>query len=163
VSTDLPDTNLPTTHYSLLTKTLKPATVLITFALVCFAWIFFRANSMRDAFVIIAKLATLPAEMAGYIRQLPAAGILGTARTAFQLGKDVAHPIDYFGITNFGFSVIVILVLFLHDVLTRESPDAPAKITRPPLVLRWAGYYALTLTVLLSWNDGASQFIYFNF
>jgi D-alanyl-lipoteichoic acid acyltransferase DltB (MBOAT superfamily) len=150
VSTDLPDTNLPTTHYSLLTKTLKPATVLITFALVCFAWIFFRANSMRDAFVIIAKLATLPAEMAGYIRQFPAAGILGTARTALQIGGA--------GILRCCISGILIVILIAADILAGKKA-----IIRKPLILRWAGDYALALTVLLSWNDGASQFIYFNF
>jgi D-alanyl-lipoteichoic acid acyltransferase DltB (MBOAT superfamily) len=137
--------------------------VFITFGLVCFGWIFFRANSMRDAFGIIAKLTALPAEMAGYIRQLPAVGLIGTIRAAFQLGKYVDHPIEFFGLANFGISGICIFVLLIHDALTRKASDAPADIARTPLVLRWAGYYALTLTILLSWNAGQTQFIYFTF
>jgi D-alanyl-lipoteichoic acid acyltransferase DltB (MBOAT superfamily) len=137
--------------------------VIVTFILVCFAWIFFRADTMRDAFVIIAKLTTLPAEVMGYIRQFPALGLIGTVRAAFQLGKDVAHPIESFGIANCGLSGIGILVLLIHDVLTRRSPDAAAEIARVPLVLRWAGYYTLTLVILWCWDTEASQFIYFTF
>jgi D-alanyl-lipoteichoic acid acyltransferase DltB (MBOAT superfamily) len=137
--------------------------VFVTFALVSFAWIFFRADTMSDAFVIIAKVTMFPAEVMGYIRQLPVVGLIGTVRAAFQLGADVAHPIESFGIANFGLSGIGILVLLIHDVLARRSPDAAAEIARTPLVLRWAGYYTLTFVILGSWNTASAQFIYFTF
>jgi hypothetical protein len=101
--------------------------------------------------------------VAGYFRQLPTVVLIDTFRAAFQLGNDVAHPIALFGMTNFGLSWIYIFVLLAGDFLTRKMPDPPAGIARMPPVLRWTGYYALTLAVLLCWNSGSAQFIYFTF
>ena len=136
--------------------------VCVTFALVCFAWIFFRANSIGDAFVIIAKLTKLPVELAGYVRRLPQLGAVGVVREAFQLGLDSANPITGFGITACGLSVIFITLLLICDGWTRKTPGV-LRIMQKPLVLRWAGYYALLLTILLSLDAGSSQFIYFTF
>jgi D-alanyl-lipoteichoic acid acyltransferase DltB (MBOAT superfamily) len=141
---------------------LKAVQVCLTFFLVCFAWIFFRAHSMGGALVIIAKLAELPSELAGYVRQLPAAGIVGTVRGAFQLGRDVANPIEGFGITALGLSGILIGILILSDIWTRKTPGA-AWIMQKPLVLRWAGYYTLALTIFFSWGADPARFIYFTF
>jgi hypothetical protein len=136
--------------------------ICVSFALVCFAWIFFRANSIHDAVTIAAKLTILPAELAGYIRQLPQAGMVGTLRNAFQLGRDAANSIQGFGLTQFGLSWIFIISLLIADFWTKETPGI-TKIMRKPLVFRWAGYYALVLTILFSWNAGSSEFIYFTF
>jgi len=140
----------------------KAIQVCVTFTLVCFAWIFFRANTITDAFLITAKLTELPAELAGYARMLSQNGIAGTVRTAFQVGIDVSHPIQDFGLTNLGLSGIFIAILLINDVLMRKMPDETI-LKQTPLVLRWAGYYALLLTILLNWNAGSSQFIYFTF
>ena len=134
-----------------------------TFTLVCFAWIFFRADSTGDAFVIAAKLTNLPAELTLLLRQLPSLGSIGTVRTAFQLGRDVANPIDSFGITNFGISAVCIAFLLIHDIQARTAPEESFVSASRPLLVRWAMYYALTCTILLSWNTEASQFIYFTF
>jgi D-alanyl-lipoteichoic acid acyltransferase DltB (MBOAT superfamily) len=134
----------------------------ITFALVCFAWICFRANTIRDALLIFTKLTTLPSEITGYIRQLPHTGVMGTIRTALQLGNDVAHPIEKFGISATGLSFISIVILFLSDLWTRMAPGT-TRIMRLPLVVRWAGYYALMLVIVLSWSTDSSEFIYFTF
>jgi hypothetical protein len=117
---------------------------------------------MTDAFLIIAKLTKFPAELAVYIRALPQNGIIRTVRDAFQMGIDVANPIQSFGLTNFGLSVVFVAVLLINDVLMRNTPEETI-LKQKPLVLRWAGYYALILTILMSWNAGTSQFIYFTF
>jgi D-alanyl-lipoteichoic acid acyltransferase DltB (MBOAT superfamily) len=140
----------------------KAIQICVTFTLVCFAWVFFRANTITDAFLITAKLAKLPAELAGYARGLSQNGIIGSIRNAFQLGIDVANPIQGFGIVNFGLSGIFIAILIINDVLMRKTPDETI-LKQKPLVLRWAGYYALILTILLRWNAESSQFIYFTF
>jgi hypothetical protein len=139
--------------------------VCLTFALVCFAWIFFRADSIHDALVIITKLVTLPAELAGYVRQMPQMGIMGTVRVMFQLGTKlmgVTNPIKGFGITQCGLAGIFIVILLVSDVWIRKTPGV-TKIMQKPLVFRWAGYYALVLITLFSWDAGSSQFIYFTF
>jgi D-alanyl-lipoteichoic acid acyltransferase DltB (MBOAT superfamily) len=140
----------------------KAIQVCVTFILVCFAWVFFRANTMQDAFLIIAKLSRLPLELAGYVQGLSRNGIVMTVRNMFQLGADVANPIGGFGLINFGLSGIFIAVLLTADVLMWKTPEA-AIVKQKPLVLRWAGYYALIFAILFSWDAGSTEFIYFTF
>jgi D-alanyl-lipoteichoic acid acyltransferase DltB (MBOAT superfamily) len=141
----------------------KVIQVCITFTLVCFAWVFFRANTITDAFLITAKLAELPVELVGYARGLSQKGITATVHTAFQLGTDVINPIENF--IGLKFSALFIALLVISDGLARIIPNVDTWIKKKPLVLRWAGYYALIITILLYWNWGSasSQFIYFTF
>ena len=140
----------------------KAVQICITFTLACFAWIFFRANTMQDAFLITAKLARLPWELAEYASGLSRNGIIETVRNMFQMGIDVANPIPGFGLINFGFSGFFIIILLIADVLMWKMPEGTI-VKRKPLVLRWAGYYTLILAILWNWNTGSSQFIYFTF
>jgi D-alanyl-lipoteichoic acid acyltransferase DltB (MBOAT superfamily) len=137
------------------------AGVCVTFALVCVVWVFFRANTIADALLICAKLTELPAELVDYARQLPKVGLIGTVHRAFQLGKSVAHPVEL-GISDCGLSFIAIAALLLSDWWTRKTPGT-ALITRKPMALRWTGYYALVLVVLLNLGTESSEFIYFAF
>jgi D-alanyl-lipoteichoic acid acyltransferase DltB (MBOAT superfamily) len=139
--------------------------VFITFLLVCFAWLFFRANTMHDAFLITTKLAQFPAELIGYVRGISQVGIIGTVRNMFQLGTadQVIAPIANFGLMNFGISGMLILILLICDGWSMIVPDEKIRICKKPIVLRWIGYYALIMIILLSWNAGSSQFIYFTF
>ncbi|GHV80557.1 alginate O-acetyltransferase [Spirochaetia bacterium] len=139
--------------------------VCVTFLLVCFAWIFFRANTMGDAFLIVRKLGDLPAECAGYLVRIPERGIVNTVRVAFQLGtlaQGIANPVTGFGMTAFGLSIITVIILLVGDNWTKAVPGTK-RIMRSPLVLRWAGYCGIMLTILLSWNTASNQFIYFTF
>jgi len=146
---------------SRLRKTIQ---LCVTFTLVCFAWVFFRANTIADAFLITAKLAKLPVEVAGYARRLPQNGIIETVRDMFQLGipYDDRPIADFGGLTSFGLSGISIAILLINDVLIRKTPDETI-LKQKRLPLRWAGYYALIFTILLSWNPVSPQFIYFTF
>jgi hypothetical protein len=74
----------------------------------------------------------------------------------------VTNPIEGFGITQCGSAGIFIVILLVSDIWTRKTPGVEL-ITRKPLVLRWAGYYALALTILFSWDTGSPEFIYFTF
>ncbi|GHU71246.1 alginate O-acetyltransferase [Spirochaetia bacterium] len=140
--------------------------VCITFLLVCFAWIFFRAGSLSDAFLIVRKLASLPGEWAGYLAELPERGIVNTVRVAFQLGASnqgiVTNSVEGFRLRAFGLSVMSVIILLMSDSWTRAVPGTK-RIMRVPLVLRWAGYYALILTIIFNWVVDSSQFIYFTF
>jgi D-alanyl-lipoteichoic acid acyltransferase DltB (MBOAT superfamily) len=132
----------------------KAIQICVTVPLVCFAWVFFRANTIADAFWITAKLVKLPAELAGYVRLLPQNGIIETVRDIVQIGG--------VRLDGFGLSMIFIVILLINDVLMRETPEE-TMLKRKPRILRWAGYYALILTILFSWNTESSQFIYFTF
>jgi len=80
----------------------------------------------------------------------------------FQMGTYVASPIEGFGLTNFALSGILIVILLIADVFMWKMPDKEI-VKQKPLVLRWAGYYALIFLILLNWDAGSSQFIYFTF
>ena len=129
-------------------RTMKAVQVCITFLLVCFAWVFFRANSIGDSFVIVKKLASLPTELAGYVR--------GLSKTGF-------NRVDGFGKVDFLISGILIMVLLAADRILKTVSGGAAWIAQKPLLVRWAGYYALVMTIVLSWNKESSQFIYFTF
>jgi D-alanyl-lipoteichoic acid acyltransferase DltB (MBOAT superfamily) len=141
----------------------KVLRIYVTFSLVCFAWIFFRANTIQDAFLIIMKLTELPMELAGYIREISQNGITGTVRAAFQLGPDVANPIiGGFGIKAFAFSVILSILLLTSDILSYTS-NFETRFRRKPLVVRWVGYCVLVLMIFMYWPVEAPQFLYFTF
>ncbi|MDR3047775.1 MAG: hypothetical protein LBU51_09260, partial [Bacteroidales bacterium] len=126
----------------------------ITFLVVCFTWIFFRANTMGDALLIVRKLGDLPAEYTEYLTRLPDQGIINTMRVALQLANDgdlhgVTHRIPGFGLAVCALAVFLIAVLIVSDVWTRVVPGTK-RVMQLPLVLRWAGYYALILAIILN-------------
>ena len=134
-----------------------------TFVLVSFAWIFFRAHTLSDGLFISARLIALPLELAGYVRDLPQTSLVNAVRRAFQLGgfpQGVTSPIPGFSITQAGLALICIGALLTGDWLIHTGR---VWVSRLSLVPRWALYYTLIFTVFLSWDQGASLFIYFTF
>jgi D-alanyl-lipoteichoic acid acyltransferase DltB (MBOAT superfamily) len=141
----------------------KAIQICCTFLLVNFTCIIFRAKTITDSLLIMAKLTKLPAELIGYVQGLSQIGIIGTVRNAFQLGEDVAAHIADFGLIQFGISLILIFILIMSDVLLEKVPEGTSIALKLPLVLRWAGYCAIILVLLLRWNAGTIEFIYFAF
>jgi hypothetical protein len=113
---------------------------------------------MSDAFLIITKLTMFPAELANYIRELPALGITGVLWAAFQGGVDAANPISGAGLQG-----IWVMFLIVVEFFSRRTAGIAEWIVQKPLLLRWAWYYTLAFAVLLSWPAAVSQFIYFAF
>jgi D-alanyl-lipoteichoic acid acyltransferase DltB (MBOAT superfamily) len=119
--------------------------VLTVFFLVCFSWIFFRANSISDAFYIVtqsASVVTNPAQL---------------------LALDWNH--DVFmdqGFKVFGVSVIAILIMELVHLIQRNG-SVSELINRRPVWIRWSVYYLAIIAVLLFGQFGHQEFIYFQF
>jgi D-alanyl-lipoteichoic acid acyltransferase DltB (MBOAT superfamily) len=116
--------------------------VLITFALVTFAWIFFRANNFADANYIVSHLFAF--------RDTPltepfAGGLLG-ARVEFSLSL-----------------ALIGLLLVVDGLIARYGFERLFRAV--PGTLRWATYYAAGAAVIFSglYGIGAQQFIYFKF
>lgn len=110
------------------------AKIFVTFNLVCFGWIFFRANDLSSAWYIVTHLFSgmgrgLTLEIA------PAALGLYFALVAFLLA---AHTLQ-------------------GKVAVRDY------IVRQPMHLRWAGYTALLAATFLLGRFEGSDFIYFQF
>ncbi len=124
---------------------LKFFQVITTFSLVTFSWIFFRANSMKDAFYISGNLFS----------------DIGQWTNVSYIVKSISSC----GLTKweFIFSLMSICILELGHLLDRDNRLID-KLNEAPLVLRWSSYYLLIITILVMGVSGdASEFIYFQF
>jgi D-alanyl-lipoteichoic acid acyltransferase DltB (MBOAT superfamily) len=122
--------------------------VLLTFTLTCIAWVFFRAESLSDALLILRRLpvglAELPTQLGdrGFIRQYI---MLGQGR------EDVLV------------AAAALAVLFVVELWQQREPVRQKVATWPP-VARYALYYAAVVGILLFGAFNQSQsFIYFQF
>lgn len=121
-------------HFPTVHKCLR---VFITFHLVAFAWIFFRAHSLKDAFVIIRKI--------------------------FTFSGGVNERI-LFGLNLYEFIVAVLSILLLLIVqLFQRQHNLRGCFSAQPLWLRWALYYSVIFVLVIFGKFTATQFIYFQF
>lgn len=113
-----------------------------TFALVTFAWVFFRANSITDAAYIVSHLFAFNGQS---LTDPFADGLLGS------------HA-------EFLLSCALIVLLLVIDVLIARF-SFERLFSASPRALRWAVYYAAGAAVIFSgwYGIGAAQFIYFRF
>ena len=114
--------------------------LIITFCLVSFAWIFFRANSLKDAWLIVKNL--------------------------FNFGM----PIDFnlFGMNLLEFIIlgIALFIVFILE-LTSTKIDLLKKFYQKNIILRWIFYYILVFSIIIFgiYGPGFStqEFIYIQF
>jgi alginate O-acetyltransferase complex protein AlgI len=110
---------------------------LTTFSLVCFAWIFFRANRFSDISYILLHLFT------GWENLFSPEGL----KAALTFGPS---PFEWIvGITSVG--------------LAELFQGVPERFLRKSTLARWTAYYALILGILLFGQFDSRQFIYFQF
>lgn len=115
--------------------------VFITFNLVSLAWIFFRANSLNDAFLILGRIfndlikLNLAGQAAVYIRQ---------------------HQGD--------FLIILAVIIFMELIHFLEQHNQMRAIfTNKPLLFRWSMYYLLIFAIIFLGVFENIKFIYFQF
>lgn len=118
-------------------------TVPVTFLLVCFAWIFFRAATLQDAFYVIRNMFTGIGSPYTYIHDC-----------ALQLGLTFR---------NLVFHCLPLIPLFLFDLASLKT-DVIALISRQRFFIRWPVYILLLLVILLFSEKGVTtEFIYMQF
>jgi D-alanyl-lipoteichoic acid acyltransferase DltB (MBOAT superfamily) len=118
--------------------------VFVTFNLVSFAWIFFRAPNLHAAFYIVGHLFTL--------------SLSGAARGAlFPPGALILDRTDIL--------IIIVAVAFMELVhLIQRHRRMRSFLSAKPFWMRWAVYYVLAMSILLFGKFGSpQQFIYFQF
>lgn len=118
--------------------------ILVTFFLVCFGWIFFRANNLPDAIYVIKNSLPLNISLSSIKNDLIGLGI---------------HQSDLIILV----SSIGIMEL-IH--LLQEQGKGLKDFNRGQLVLKWAVYYSLIFIIIFWGCYGVvekSQFIYFQF
>lgn len=115
----------------------KALQIVITFILVCFGWIFFRANNISDAIYIVRNMFT-------------------------NIGNSV--PIDQLGLDSFQLKVAFISIGVMELVhLIQEKKSIREIISTKPIWIRWSLYYILILWIILLGTFGSQEFIYFQF
>ncbi|GAA0720723.1 MBOAT family protein [Aquimarina litoralis] len=109
--------------------------IISTFILICFSWIFFRANTVSEAFCIVKKIVLQPGKL--YIG----------------MGDDIAAPF---------YAVLAIIVLIGFEIW-REYIGSVKQITEKTEISRMLAYSLLIFLILYLGVFGDSQFIYFQF
>ena len=121
------------------TCTFRSIRIVITFILVCFAWIFFRANNISELILILKNLFTT----------------VGFSTFASELGITLSNALIMI------FSIIIMILLDRKLTLARyDSPSGAKLFGGTSLYLLWAIIFAW---LLLLASDGSSAFIYFQF
>ena len=115
--------------------------VIITFTLVSFAWIFFRAKDVTTAFIIVKKIF-------------------------FGIPEIFTHPIgiQLYGIGKQDLLISFSLIVFLELVHSLQKRiNLYYLLSTSPIYIRWAIYYILILTIFSMGVFDHSDFIYFQF
>lgn len=125
------------THYKIKLLFPKPIAILFTFLFISFAWIFFRAENVEDAFLIINNM-------------------FHTSTTAEKdiLFKDLVSPL----------MLVASLGLFFIMEVCISNEKLRKLFTNQPAVIRWSGYYFIIFWIIIfgAWNV-KPNFIYFQF
>jgi D-alanyl-lipoteichoic acid acyltransferase DltB (MBOAT superfamily) len=122
---------------------IKPLNVFITFHLAAFAWIFFRAESVGDAFLIIDKIWDTQFDLTTLKQTL---GIL--AGSPKNLSKII---------------FVLILLIVFYTIDPYMDRISKGEIIIPRSWMKHAIYAALTASILLMGYFGEVSFIYFQF
>jgi alginate O-acetyltransferase complex protein AlgI len=121
---------------SLFWRTVQSAVVLFC---VGFAWIFFRAPTITDAFAILSHLKE---------------GVLG--RTAADLQT-------FSWSTNIGQGLATALFFSAVVLIAEAMASREIRLKKLPVLLRWGIYYGMLASMMLVGQVGNSPFIYFQF
>ncbi len=115
-----------------------------TFVLVTIGWVFFRAETLADAFYIVPRMFV---PTAAFLKHLG----------SFEIGLDQPEVI---------LTAVCVLIVFAVDFVSAKI-DLPTLVYRQPVVVRWAFYQVATLVVLIFGAYGPSlksaDFVYFKF
>ena len=115
----------------------------LTFIVLCFTWIFFRANTIQDAFWIISRLFWDIGRPLNYL-------------------KTAVICLDMPYLSMFGMALSA-AALFVWDLLSLKQ-DVLKLISRQRGLVRWPLYVLLLVAIALFSHKGiATEFIYFQF
>ncbi len=110
--------------------------IIITFGLTVFAWIFFRARSVPDAFSYLSGI----------------------------FSKSIFNMPQISGMRNIFIMIIITIVFIVIEWLGREEQFALAILKkRNSPIFRYTCYFVIILVILIFGNFNENQFIYFQF
>ena len=116
----------------------KYLSVFTTFHLVLLGWVFFRANTIEDAFLVLEKILSVDSGAVNGI-------------------EDVA-----LGTTGFTIAIGAIAFMELVHLLERKA-DMRKFLSSRSRTVRWGVYYGLTFAIIFTGIFNQNAFIYFQF
>ncbi|MDP8210017.1 MAG: MBOAT family O-acyltransferase [Candidatus Stygibacter australis] len=117
-------------------KIVRLLEIIFTFHIVCFAWIFFRANSLKDAFYVVSHLFK---------------------------GLKLEFS-NTWGLTTVNMAMMVIaLVIMTSMQLLQRKVSIRAYVSNYPLMIRYLVYFGLIFLILTMGLFTNDEFIYFQF
>lgn len=129
----------------------------ITFLLVCFAWMFFRANSISDSIVILGKFSNIPIEIFDFLKNL-SINKVEAFRNLFLFNESISG----YGFKHFLGALVLIFILFIVDLITRNESGVNF-VKRQKWFIRWGLYYAVLFALIFLSTSENTEFIYFQF
>lgn len=124
-------------------KWLKSMRISITFLMVCFSMIFFRASSISDAFYIVSHLFV-----------------------GWEIVLDLSriHSFFNFGLSKYELIIAVSSIGLMYIIyLLQKRINFKHIISEAPIYVRWSLYYAIILGIIMFGKFKGQQFIYFKF
>jgi D-alanyl-lipoteichoic acid acyltransferase DltB (MBOAT superfamily) len=118
-----------------------------TYCIVIIAWVFFRANNLRDAALVFKKILSFD-------------NLSHNMRTLF--AHDGAMNMLGINIYDFVLSIVFIIVLVLINFFLRKKGIVEF-ILNQSLIKRWVFYILITFVILWFGEFGINEFIYFQF
>jgi len=117
-------------------KIVRIIEIIFTFHIVCFAWIFFRANSLSDAFYVVSHLFS---------------------------GLKLEFS-NTWGLTTVNMAMMVIAIFIMTSVqLLQRRVSIRAMVAKYPLMIRYLVYLGLIFLILTMGLFTNDEFIYFQF
>ena len=121
-------------------KILSILKILIVFHLVVFAWIFFRANSISDAFYIVQHLLV------------------------FKPAQSLAYTVNVLFPRNDLLVALLAIIMMESIHFVQERGDIWQFLKPKPIYLRWAFYYVIFfMLIFLGEFSSHEEFVYFQF
>ena len=119
--------------------------IIVTFTLVNFGWIFFRANSLNDAVYVVNNLFSS----------------LGTQLSSW---TNLKAAIVGYGLNQYELMLAFAVIMLMEAVhLMQRQGSVREFLNKKPLIFRWAAYYSLIIIILGFGVYGEAEFIYFQF
>jgi alginate O-acetyltransferase complex protein AlgI len=118
--------------------------VIFTFALVCFAWIFFRAIDLKDAYYVVINSFT---------------GLFPTLNFSYIMNIPELIGINYMNIFVCIFLIVILEIIQLLD----NKKSIYIRVSEKPLIFRWSVYTIAVIFLIFFGISGKAEFLYFQF
>ena len=132
--------------------------IFVTFCLVTFAWIFFRAENLQSAIIVLHKLCQIPENI---IQFASFKNDLGTADAIRKLFSII--NIACGGFKGMSLTIFLLLIVLICELVTIKITGLDC-IRKRNVIIRWGMYLSLLFIIILfKLSSVSSSFIYNNF